>query len=172
MTDTTFQDELDKILTKLENAVEQSTLRRVANRQDVSNRAIHANAILAILTAAEAMGKREITGDTSDGYHTFNELYEYRMQYNSALFNEWALQGKYDVHKSWKHSDGEDCFGGGWFIVMAELPTGQISNHYPEKDWEQFNIPEKAKANEYDGHSPQEALERLARLSQELGKED
>ena len=28
-------------------------------------------------------------GDLSDGYHTFNELYEFRKIYNAALFNEW-----------------------------------------------------------------------------------
>lgn len=106
-----------------------------------------------------------ITGETSDGYHTFNELYEYRTAYNAALFNEWHQQGIYDVHKSWKHSDGEDCFGGGWFIVMATLPTGQISNHYPEKDWDRFVVTIQNVADEWDGHTPQQALDRLAQLS-------
>lgn len=32
--------------------------------------------------------------------------------------------------KSWRHHDGEKCFGGGWFIVTTRLPTGQVSNHY------------------------------------------
>ena len=89
-------------------------------------------------------------GEVSDGYHTFNELYEYRLLYNAAFFNELAKQNLYDVHKSKKHSDGEDCFGGGWFIVMAELPTGQISNHYELKDWDLFQVPEKEKANIWD----------------------
>lgn len=106
----------------------------------------------------------KVTGDTSDGYHTFNELYDYRRVYNAALFNEWASQGKYDVHKSWKHSDGEDCFGGGWFIVVAELPTGQVSNHYEAQYWDNFVIPSKDIANEYDGHTPKQALERIAEL--------
>ena len=70
----------------------------------------------------------------SDGYHTFKELYDYRMIYNALWLNELALNHpEYHVHKSWKHHDGENCFGGGWFIVMAELPTGQISNHYEEQ---------------------------------------
>ena len=99
----------------------------------------------------------------SDGYHTFDELYDYRMAYNAALFNEYALNGKYDVHKSLRHADGELCFGGGWFVVVAELPTGQITNHYPMKDWEYFQIPEREKAAEWDGHSPQVALERIKR---------
>lgn len=80
-------------------------------------------------------------GNVSDGYHTFNELYRYRMLYNAAFFNELA-KGDIKVCKSHKHYDGEECFGGGWFIVMAELPTGQISNHYENRYWELFNIPE------------------------------
>lgn len=103
-------------------------------------------------------------GDFSDGYHTFNELYDYRKAYNAAFFNELAKQGLYDVHKSKLHSDGNIPFGDeNWFIVMAELPTGQISNHYEIKDWDLFDIPEKYKANVYDSHSPQEAYERLVK---------
>jgi hypothetical protein len=107
-----------------------------------------------------------IDENTSDGYHTFKELYEFRKVYNAALFNEWAKINKYDVHKSKKHSDGEDCFGGGWFIVVAILPTGQISNHYELKDWDLFNLPVVDKAKyEWDGHSPQDVLERLKQLN-------
>jgi hypothetical protein len=126
--------------------------------------------------------KMEINGNTSDGYHTFNELYEFRKVYNAALFNEWAKQQvrnprwasednqpvtlpKYDVHKSWKHYDGEPCFDGGWFIVVAVLPTGQISNHYEAKDWNLFKIPETEKAKyEFDGHTSQDVINRLKAL--------
>ena len=86
-----------------------------------------------------------IDGNTSDGYHTFNELYEFRKAYNIALFNEWSASGKCSVHKSWRHHDGELCFGGGWFIVVAVLPNGQISNHYEAKDWGLFQIKETEK---------------------------
>ena len=104
-------------------------------------------------------------GEVSDGYHTFNELYEYRMLYNAALFNEFAKQGLYDVHKSRKHSNGEYPFGdSNWFIVMAELPTGQISNHYEMKDWSLFDIPEKEVANVWDGHTPKGVADRLRRF--------
>ena len=44
------------------------------------------------------------TERVSDGYHTFSELYEFRKMYNALLFNEWYKQGKYQVHKSWKHN--------------------------------------------------------------------
>ena len=71
----------------------------------------------------------DMMSNISDGYHTFNELYRYRMLYNAAFFNELAKKGDIKICKSHKHYDGEECFGGLWFIVMAELPTGQISNH-------------------------------------------
>ena len=111
-----------------------------------------------ILAWLEKQGEPEDKGEISDGYHTFNELYYYRMLYNAAFFN---LLPKEWVHKSKRHHDGEECFGGGWFIVMAELPTGQISNHYELKDWDLFQIPEKEIADKWDGHTPQEAAKRL-----------
>lgn len=109
----------------------------------------------------------------SDGYHTFGELYEFRKMYNAVLFNEWAsyegwggkITPKHNVHKSWKHSDGELAFGGGWFIVSAMLPTGLISNHYKAEDWDLFKVPEVEKALfEYDGHTGADVLERLKGL--------
>ena len=119
-----------------------------------------------LATALAAVDEqRQITGDTSDGYHTFNELYAYREVYNALLFNEWARLGLYDVHKSWRHSDGELCFGGGWFIVVAQTPEGQVSNHYKTDTWALFNVPERERGAEYDGHTPQVALERMRRFA-------
>ena len=107
-------------------------------------------------------GPVPIDGNTSDGYHTFNELYEFRKAYNAALFNEWSAGGKCSVHKSWRHHDGELCFGGGWFIVVAVLPEGQISNHYEARDWSLFAIPETESALfEFDGHNGSDVVARL-----------
>ena len=101
----------------------------------------------------------------SDGYHTFNVLYDFRAIYNAALFNEWAKQEKYNVHKSWRHHDGELCFGGGYFIVTAQLPDGQISNHYKADRWDSFDVPETEKALfPFDGHTAQDVLNRLSNL--------
>ena len=97
----------------------------------------------------------------SDGFHTVKELYEYRLLYNAAFFNELSKVGLYDVHKSKRHFDGELCFGGGWFIVMAELPSGWISNHYELKDWDLFKIPERDHAAQWDGHTPKDVANRL-----------
>lgn len=98
----------------------------------------------------------------SDGFHTFKELYEFRTLYNAAFFNELNKQGLFQVHKSSKHNDGELCFGGGWFIVVAILPTGQISNHYPMKDWDLFKVPaEQTALFAYDGHTPEDVAQRI-----------
>lgn len=86
----------------------------------------HAPTDIAALVA-EVESLRE---NPRDEHHTMAELYDYRLAYNAAAFNEWADSGMYDVHKSLRHSDGRLCFGGGWFVVVAQLPTGQISNHY------------------------------------------
>ena len=102
----------------------------------------------------------------SDGYHTLEELYEFRKMYNAALFNEWTRQNKYKVHKSKRHFEGDECFGGGWFVVVAILPSGQISNHYELKDWDLFECRETEKALfEFDGHTASDVLERLRTLS-------
>ncbi|MFY8161631.1 MAG: hypothetical protein ACOVNU_09905 [Candidatus Kapaibacteriota bacterium] len=110
-----------------------------------------------------------ITEDTSDGYHTFKTLYEIRKAYNVALFNQW---GKFDipsfnVHKSRKHHDGEYPFGNNnWFIVCAELSSGQISNHYTMDNWELFKIPEYEKALfPFDGHTTDDVIDRLLKLN-------
>lgn len=106
-------------------------------------------------------------GNVKDEYHSFRELYDYRKAYNACLFNAWAKDpaSSMDIHKSYKHSDGEDCFGGGWFVVQANTPYGQISNHYKNIDWDLFQVPIKEKANEWDGHSPADALERLLKCA-------
>lgn len=119
-----------------------------------------------------------IRGEYSDGFHSYTELYTFRKVYNAVLFNEWGNQKgfddginyhynipKYNVHKSWRHHDGELCFGGGWFIVVAMLPTGQITNHYKEEDWELFQIPIFETAlYEFDGHSSSDVINRLLSL--------
>lgn len=96
----------------------------------------------------------------SDGYHTFGELYEARMVLTAALFNLVSTVG-IATCKSWNHSDGQPCFGGGWFIVMANLPSGQVSFHYPEKDWDRFRLPEERNGWEWDGHETKDVYDRL-----------
>ncbi len=101
------------------------------------------------------------SGEASDGYHTFNELYDFRREYNAALVNS----GIWKAHKSYRHHSGELCFGGGWFIVMIETPFGQISNHYENKYWSEFHCEEKEFADEWDGHTEKDVIERLMKCN-------
>ena len=101
-------------------------------------------------------------GQVSDGYHTFDELYDFRRAYNAALVNTHI----YPCIKSRRHNDGELCFGGGWFIVQMNLPTGQISNHYEDKYWDDFDCKEQERAEPWDGHTEADVLARLTELNQ------
>lgn len=98
---------------------------------------------------------------SSDGYHTLEELYDYRAVLHAAAVRAWRKLDGVHVIKSRRHADGEKCFGGGWFIVQANLPEGQASNHYPEEYWDMFDCPERHTAREWDGHTSVVALERM-----------
>lgn len=100
------------------------------------------------------------TGQISDGYHTFDELYRYRMLYHAWAVKAWQRAG-WPVVKSQRHHDGQLCFGGGWFIVTAQLPSGQVSNHYRTLYWNLFDCPVVDCAPEWDGHTPQQAADRI-----------
>ena len=117
-------------------------------------------------------------GNVSDGYHTFEELYYYRLCYNAALINTLTslkdvLPNSFKsikVCKSKKHFGGEPCYGGGWFIVMINTPWGQISNHYRLEHWDKFNCPITRESWKWDGHGMKEAMERLNKLSKYVVK--
>ncbi|WP_108962239.1 hypothetical protein [Mycetocola zhujimingii] len=97
----------------------------------------------------------------SDGFHTFAELYEFRLLYHAHALRLWLQQG-IRVVRSWRHDNGEECFGGGWFIVVAELPSGQVSNHYRTTCRSMFDgVPETPTAPLWDGHSVGDVLHRL-----------
>jgi len=101
----------------------------------------------------------EINGQTSDGYHTFDELYRCRMLLAAALLNLWAALDKGEVYKSRLHHDG--TMFDGMFKVAAQLPTGEISYHFEAEHWDLFQIPERDRADEWDGHTAVDVADRL-----------
>ena len=102
----------------------------------------------------------EINGDTSDGYHTFNELYHHRAVLFSVIVKAFP-------DKAWKskmHHDG--TMYDGMFIVGIETPLGQATYHYDiDPYWDMFECQELERAPEWDGHSPQEAIDRIGKLT-------
>lgn len=101
----------------------------------------------------------EINGDTSDGYHTFNELYHHRAVLFSVIVKAFS-------DKAWKskmHHDG--TMYNGMFIVGIETPNGQATYHYDiDPYWNMFECQELKRAPEWDGHSPKEAIDRIGKL--------
>ena len=100
-----------------------------------------------------------VTGDTSDGYHTFNELYHHRAVLFSVIVKAFPDQ----AWKSRKHHDGS--MYDGMFIVGIETPNGQASYHYDINPyWDMFQCKELEYAPEWDGHTPAQAIERIGKL--------
>lgn len=88
-------------------------------------------------------------GEFSDGYHTFNQLYHQR----AVLFAVIVNSNPANSWKSHYHSDGEPCFGGGWFIVGIDTPEGPYTYHYEDSYWSMFDCAEVDMAPEWDGHT-------------------
>ena len=128
--------------------------------------------VSAMITAAVRDGAlRVVDGKTTDGHHTFDDLYEDRALVAAALFNEWGSPFPlYDVHKSKLHHDGTEPFGGGWFRLGATLPTGQISYHFPLSHWDLFDVPATLRAAVWDGHTPDDVRDRIRRFLQDGGR--
>ena len=117
-------------------------------------------------------------GEVSDGFHTFNSLYEQRM----ILFVALVKAYKDKSWKSYRHEDGEYCFGGGWFIVGIDTPEGSYTYHYENKYWNMFDCTYLPRAKHWDGHTEADTEVRLMSLkprthqwipvSERLPKED
>lgn len=100
-----------------------------------------------------------ITGETSDGYHTFNELYHHR----AVLFSVIVKAFQDHAWKSRKHHDG--TMYDGMFIVGIETPDGQATYHYDvDPYWDMFKCKELEYAPEWDGHTPVQAIDRIGKL--------
>lgn len=100
-----------------------------------------------------------VTGDTSDGYHTFNELYYHRAMLFSIIIKAFP-------DKAWKskqHNDG--TMYDGMFIVGIDTPDGQATYHYDiDPYWDMFECRELERAPEWDGHTPAQTIERIRKL--------
>lgn len=100
----------------------------------------------------------------SDGYHTFDELYEHRINLYIALCRVLHSQTDVYVWRSATHSDG--TFFDGWFVMGINKEAGdQITYHLPMSKWNETNFcGQRERAPEYDGHTPSDVLERLKKI--------
>lgn len=115
-----------------------------------------------IKAICEVAGVDDI-GELSDGFHTFNSLYEQRMILFAALVKAY----KNKAWKSYRYEDGEYCFGSDWFIVGIDTPEGSYTYHYENKYWDMFDCVVLPRAKHWDGHTEADAETRLMSLEPE-----
>ena len=107
--------------------------------------------------------KDDAPGDTSDGRHTFTELYEHRRALTALLCR--ILVGMRTL-PCWRsrahHPDDESPMFDGSFIVGMELPTGVVMYHYKIEFWDDFaGVPELEHSPKWDGSGPDVMLARM-----------
>jgi hypothetical protein len=94
----------------------------------------------------------------SDGYHTFNELYEHRHSLMLALMSCLPSQSWF----SHRHNDGGEYEG--WFIAGVNLPQGPITYHLPDRLYPAAKATwanELPNAPVWDGHTAEDVVSRL-----------
>lgn len=111
----------------------------------------------------------ELTGETSDGYHTFNELYEHRnLLFIHILASEFQNRLNWFPHHlfpfwSRKHADGSMYEGyiiAGFYNRNEKMITYHMADTYIEL-LQEACIYELDKAPAWDGHTSADVLERL-----------
>jgi len=93
------------------------------------------------------------TVQTSDGFHTFNELYYQRM----VLFITICNQNLDIAWKSKFHDDG--TMFDNYFICGLTTPEGEYTYHYHMENWEHFKkVKELPNAPVFDGHTEKDVV--------------
>jgi hypothetical protein len=96
-------------------------------------------------------------GKVSDGYHTFDELYDHRQTLFVKLMNS-----RPDLSwKSRQHEDGS-MFDGNWFVAGMHLLTGDVAYHLEGRFWDMAKVQVLEFAPAWDGHTADDVVERLA----------
>ncbi len=113
-------------------------------------------------------------GEVSDGYHTFNELYQHRYLLFCGMARilwRMNISRQYYAWKSRTHwINGElQPVWDGWFVAGIELSgfvynkekEKMITYHLPLEYWDLFDGIEREQAPPHDGHTSQDVIERL-----------
>lgn len=115
-------------------------------------RAFKNNPVVEINTSIRELKESDeiTTGQISDTYYTFEELYYHQM----ILFSVICNNNKDLAWKSLRNRDGtnhEDCF-----IVGIETKLGDYTYQFKKEYWKHFELKELDYALEYDGHKPKD----------------
>lgn len=92
----------------------------------------------------------------SDGYHTFGELYEHRIQLFIALAS--SIQS---VKYVWRYKTDDK-----WFLLGINKKEGeQITYHIPISKWDETSFAHTLTTRPlYDGHTSNDVLQRLKKI--------
>ena len=127
--------------------------------------------------------------EVSDGYHTFDDLYEHRHALFIALCSVYSAREHVtsmpsvcwckprvevvngstitiheNVWRSKQHLDGS-MFEGMFIVGIGREPGNQITYHLPISEWNATDFAETLEnAPEWDGHTPNDVISRLKRL--------
>jgi len=102
----------------------------------------------------KAQNPNESVGELSDTYHSFNDLYKHRTYLTALAFMNIPYAWKSKVHEDGSMFDG-------MFIVGAPTEEGMISYHYDLEYWDIFKVPSLPHAPHFDGHTPEDVLDRI-----------
>jgi hypothetical protein len=103
-----------------------------------------------------------ITEDTSDGDHTFRELYAQRAALLAALARALRLPYSHAYRTKAHHPDDPTPMFAGYFLVHLDLPTGPVSYHVRLEHWDDFAaLYERDHADPWDGHTTNDVLRAL-----------
>lgn len=107
--------------------------------------------------------------DVSDGYHTFDELYDHRIELYITLCRLLASKYKLQsdgqgVWRSKKHDDGSSFEG--WFVLgILTVPGQMMTYHLPMSRWNDTDFAATLEqAPPFDGHTSADVLIRLKTL--------
>jgi len=107
----------------------------------------------------------EERGKVSDGYHSFSELYDHRIQLwikVCEFLSSPTDANSPTVWRTLKHSDGSSYDG--WFVLGSCRKDGsnQITYHLPISKWNECSFADTLdKAPKWDGHTSANVLSRL-----------
>lgn len=95
-----------------------------------------------------------VGNDMSDGYHTFDELYEHRC----LLFINLCLILSHRAY--WRpHYEG-------WPVLGLVTDQGQVTYHVPEKLLPLFKGKIREGGPDFDGHTSQDVIVRLTKFAE------
>lgn len=128
----------------------------VTKLKGFDNEFIHCNHLI----ECSKCGKLFRADKVTDGYHSFDELYDHRCILFITLMKQMPDKA------FWTYKNKEEETWDGWIICAIETKHGQISYHVPVKyigllkDY----IQEKECNDTYDEHTSVDVLERLKRI--------